>query len=103
MPVPAGAGRVPTAAPIVSVAGALRIDTIAECAGMPVMVGCVDESALSIAAGLAFALARPNVFHAGLDAHLTLLEDSVVGHIQISEGILLGTMEPGLGVLACAP
>ena len=76
---------------------ARQIDAIARAAHLATMVGCVNEPALLIAAGLGFALSSPNVRYGDLDGYFDLLDDPTVPGFRLEEGVLVATDVPGLG------
>jgi len=74
-----------------------KIDRRAEEAGMKTMLGCMDESALSIAAALHFAAAHSNVEYLDLDGHLDLKNDPFADLVQLDGRGRLST-RPGIGL-----
>jgi L-alanine-DL-glutamate epimerase-like enolase superfamily enzyme len=61
------------------------------------MVGCINEPALSIAAGLGLALSSPNVQYGDLDGHFDLVGDPTLAGFFFEDGWLVASDVPGLG------
>ncbi len=78
---------------------ARQLDAIARAARMVMMVSCIIEPALLIAAGLSFALSSPNIQYADLDGHMDLLNDPTIPGFHLEDGWLVATDSPGLGCL----
>ncbi|MGC9333950.1 MAG: mandelate racemase/muconate lactonizing enzyme family protein [Anaerolineae bacterium] len=74
-----------------------QVDAIARAAKMMTMVGCINEPALLIAAGLGLALSSPNVRYVDLDGHFDLVNDPTRPGFDFEEGWLVARDVPGLG------
>lgn len=77
---------------------ALRITAIAESAGIELMWGCMDESAIGIAAALHAAYAAPATRWLDLDGSFELAHDPGRGGFRLRDGRLDLAAGPGLGV-----
>ena len=77
---------------------ALKINAVAEGAGMRCMVGCMTESRLGLSAGAHLVSSRPNIAFADLDGADWLMDDPVIGGMVYEEGGRISLPEePGLG------
>jgi L-alanine-DL-glutamate epimerase-like enolase superfamily enzyme len=78
---------------------ALKINAVAEAAGLPCMIGCMTESGIGLAASVHLASARRNIIHADLDGADMIAVDPVKGGYAYSAtGELTPSTAPGLGV-----
>lgn len=74
-----------------------QIARMAETQDIPLMWGCMDESAISIGAALQVAFASPNTRYLDLDGHLDLAEDIVEAGFSIENGFMHLGNRAGLG------
>lgn len=76
---------------------ALKINAIAEAAGVPCMIGCMSESRLALTANAHFAAARQNVRFCDLDACFEHADDPVQGGITYHGYQIELPDAPGIG------
>lgn len=78
---------------------ALKINAVAEAAGVKCMVGCMNETRIGIAAGAALAAAKNNIEYADLDSYRMMEELPYVKGGFLQEGEKINLLDrPGLGL-----
>lgn len=80
------------------ISGAMQAIAVAAAGGVPVMLGCMDESRVSIAAALHLACALPGVRYADLDGAFDIVDEVATGGFNVQNGYLVPNDMPGLGV-----
>lgn len=80
------------------ITNAIKANTYAEIAEIPVMIGCMNESMAAMAAGVHFACAFKNVKYADLDSALDFQKDIVYGGASYKDGYVIPSEKPGLGI-----
>lgn len=80
------------------ITNAIKANTIAEIADIPIMIGCMNESMGAMSAGVHFACAFRNVQYADLDSALDFKEDVVKGGAKYEAGYVSPSEDPGLGI-----
>jgi len=80
------------------ITNAIKANIFAELAKVPVMIGCMNESMASMAAGVHFACAFKNVQYADLDSSLDFVEDIIKGGATYKDGFVIPSEKPGLGI-----
>ncbi len=65
----------------------LKINAIAEAAGVKCMIGCFAESRLSLSAATHLAIARPNISFIDLDSCYHFKDDPVIGGVTFDDKI----------------
>ncbi len=76
---------------------ALKINAIAEAAGIPCMVGCMMETRLGLTAAAHLVSSRPNIRYADLDGYLAHKVDPVIGGAEYRVGEINVPDSPGHG------
>ncbi len=76
---------------------ALKINAIAEGAGIKCMVGCMTETRLGLSAAAHLVSSRPNIQYADLDGYLFMKEDPIIGGAKYNIGEITLEDTPGHG------
>jgi L-alanine-DL-glutamate epimerase-like enolase superfamily enzyme len=79
-------------------AQAQAIYHIAKTAPMHIMVGCMLESPIGVAAIASFALSKPDIFYADLDPIFLIRDNYVLGGAQKLGNKIVLSEQPGLGI-----
>ena len=74
------------------------IHDYAHARGLSLMLGCNDETRISIAAAVHLAQSMPGLRYADLDGHMDIAEDPAAGGFEIRDGLMHLLDRPGLGV-----
>ena len=77
---------------------ALAMDALCAEAGIGTMVGCMDESALAISAGLHLAFSMKSLRFIDLDGHFDITNDPAAESPHFADGCLAPSSAPGIGV-----
>lgn len=77
---------------------AQAIYTIAKTAQMKIMVGCMLESPIGVAAITSFALSKPDISYADLDPIYLIRDNYIVGGAQRRGNKIILSDKPGLGI-----
>ena len=80
------------------VAPAVKLCELAQSLGRGVMIGCMEELPVSMAAAACVALSQPAVRFADLDGHLDMIQDYAAGGIFVRDGDATVSNAPGAGV-----
>lgn len=80
------------------ISDSVKMNFFAESFGKRTMIGCMDESVISISAGLHFALSQQNTIYADLDGHFDIINDIAEGGVRFDDGYLYPMQTDGLGV-----
>lgn len=76
---------------------ALKIEAVAESAGIPCMMGCMTETRLGLTAAAHLISARSNFIYADLDGYLMLQQDPIVDGAIYNVGEITLPDKPGIG------
>jgi len=80
------------------ITNAIKANIMAELAGIPVMIGCMNESMGAMIGGVHFACGFKNVQYADLDSILDITDDPVKGGATYENGCVVPSDNPGLGI-----
>jgi L-alanine-DL-glutamate epimerase-like enolase superfamily enzyme len=74
------------------------IYNIAKTANMQVMVGCMLESPIGVAAIASFAVSKPDIYFADLDPIALIKHNPIIGGVILTKDTITLSNKPGLGI-----